>query len=133
MTKARLESLLARVAKESIKKIAPESFTKDNGDPTCLVTPILESIKYQLADSGIKYSMDSSDVEKSNPNDFVVDTETNRYRYTFKVPYKTAKDKESALMLTLHVTTYWYENTRLGRNEINAYYDVMTETAFNRS
>jgi len=135
MTKTQLTKFLTKAGYESVKKIVPSmGFTPGNADPACLVTPIIDTFKNQLVASGISFSLEESIVlENTNPNDFVVESERKRIRYTFKVPYKTASDNIKNLMITFNITTYWYDSIDHGRNEIGVYSDVMAEETWNRT
>lgn len=133
MSKAQLSKFVQKMAYGVVKEHVPSSFTPNNGDPTCLVLPIINSFEAQLKSSGIMVdSFGYGIVENSNPSDFDVDSETKRYRYTYKIPTKTPKGKENNLVLTFNITTYWYKDVSFGRNEINAVIDVMSEVAYNR-
>jgi len=135
MTKTQLTKFLTKAGYESVKKIVPSmGFTPDNADPTCLVTPIIDTFKTQLLGSGIKFSLeDSVVIENTNPNDFAVDFERKRIRYAFKVPYKTPNDNIKNLMITFNITTYWYDTIEHGRNEITVTIDVMAEETWNKT
>lgn len=134
MSKVQMTKFLLKAAIEATKKIVPSmGFTPGNADPTCLVTPIIDTFKTQLIDSGIKFSLEESAViENTNPNDFAVESERKRIRYAFKVPYKTTSDNIKNLMITFNITTYWYDSIDHGRNEITVSPDVMAEETWNK-